>query len=289
MRRRQIAVETRDGAGLVAGFELGPESGRLDVLFLHANGFNALTYRHVMAELDPSIRLLAVDLRGHGLTQLPVPEDHPGWQLHADDLLALIAALGEPPRLLAGHSMGGATALLAAAHLPQVERFMLFDPVIPPPGLSAQTQGKPVWDQPMVQAALRRKASFAARVDAFEAYEGRGAFRTWQDAMLHDYLQDGLVPAPDGRLTLACTPEWEAANFATFAVADALAALLTSPQPMTIFTAAHGSTCNLDHAALKPAVRRRVQMEVLPGTSHFLPMERPGIVCKAIAEALAAR
>jgi pimeloyl-ACP methyl ester carboxylesterase len=286
MRRRQIAVQTPTGQALIAGFELGPDTGKLDVLFLHANGFNALTYRHVMAELDPAIRLLAVDLRGHGLTKLPVPEDHPGWQLYADDLCALIAALGTPPRLLAGHSMGGATALLAAANLPAIERLMLFDPVIPPQAMRAETQGKPLWDLPMVQAALRRKASFTSRADAFEAYEGRGAFRTWQDAMLHDYIQDGLVPAPGGHLTLACTPAWEAANFATFGVADALAGLIASPQPMTIFTAAHGSTCHLDHAALPAAARRRVHREILPGTSHFLPMERPGIVAKAIGEAL---
>ena len=282
MRRRQIEVQQ----GVVAGFEVGPAEAPLDVLFLHANGFNALTYRHVFAELDPRQRLLAVDLRGHGRTTLPVPDDHPGWQLYADDLVVLMSALGETPRLLAGHSMGATTALLAAPSLSGVQRLMLFEPVVAEAGVRAQTGGKPLWDTPMAQAALRRRARFASAVDAFEAYDGRGAFRTWQDAMIHDYLQDGLKPDTGGGFALACSPKWEAANFATFAVADPLAGLLACGIPVTMLTAAHGSTCGLAHASLPPAVRRRVQMETLPGTSHFLPMERPGIVCKAMWEAL---
>ncbi len=286
MRRRDIEVTTATGRAMVAGIELGPETGRLDVLFLHANGFNALTYRHVFAELDSTVRLLAVDLRGHGLTRLPVPDPHPGWQLYADDLVALLAALGEAPRLLAGHSMGATTALLAARRVRTVSRLMLFEPVIADPAMRALAAGKPLWDHPMAQAASRRKPAFASRQDAFEAYEGRGAFRTWQDAMLLDYVQDGLMPREDGTLALACAPAWEAANFANFALADPIAGLLACDASIMIFQAAHGSTCALDEAALPPQARRRVVMEVLPGTSHFLPMERPGIVCKALNEAL---
>jgi pimeloyl-ACP methyl ester carboxylesterase len=286
MRRRHFTIDAPTVAGSVAGIEFGPENRPLDVLFLHANGFNALTYRLVMAELDPALRLLAIDLRGHGRTQLPVPHTHPGWQIYADDLVALIKTLGETPRILAGHSMGAATAMLAAPALPGIERLMLFEPVIVAAPLRAQAGGKPLWDQPMAQAALRRKAVFATQDDAFDAYDGRGAFRSWQDGMLRDYLEDGLTQAADGALTLACAPAWEAANFASFGIADPLAGLLATKAPATIFVAAHGSTCALDLAALKPAARRRVTLATLPGTSHFLPMERPGIVCKALTEAL---
>ena len=279
MRRLQIPL----GEGHVAALEFGPASRPLDILFLHANGFNALTYRHVFAELAPSLRLLAVDLRGHGLTTLPVPPEHPGWELYADDLVALLGTLDAPPRLLAGHSMGASTALLAASRLPgAIETLMLFEPVIFQPAMQAQAGGKPMWDLPLVQAALRRRADFASREDAFDAYDGRGAFRTWQEAMLRDYLEDGLIPGDTG-FRLACTPHWEAANFATFGMADPLAGLRASPVPVSIFTAAHGSTCALSGTKLSPSV----QVYALPGTSHFLPMERPGIVCKALEEALA--
>jgi pimeloyl-ACP methyl ester carboxylesterase len=280
MQRRLIDLTTPAGIGTIAGLEFGPPNRPLDIIFLHANGFNALTYRHVFAELNPALRLLAVDLRGHGRTTLPIPDPHPGWHLYADDLVALIAALGETPRLIAGHSMGASTALLAAPRLAGVSHLILFDPVIAAPSLRAAANGQPLWDQPFAQAALRRRATFASREDAFDAYDGRGAFRTWQDAMLHDYVEDGLRDDPAGGVTLACPPAWEAANFATFGIADPAAGLQLCQAPVLIFQAAHGSTCALERV---PPLAR---LEVLPGTSHFLPMERPGIVCKAFADAL---
>jgi pimeloyl-ACP methyl ester carboxylesterase len=279
MRRQQIAIP----AGTVAAVEFGPPSRPIDILFLHANGFNALTYRDIFAELNPSLRLMAVDLRGHGLTALTIPPEHPGWQLYADDLLDLIATLDSPPRLIAGHSMGASTALLALPRLPSfVRTLMLFEPVIVHPAIRTHAAGRAMWDLPLVQAALRRKTAFASREDAFAAYDGRGAFRTWREAMLRDYLEDGLIPG-DAGFSLACTPQWEAANFATFGIADPLAALFACRVPIAIFTAAHGSTCALDEAKLPASV----QVETLAGTSHFLPMERPEIVCRALAEALA--
>ena len=280
MQRRLIPLTTPAGTGTIAGFELGPPNRPLDILFLHANGFNALTYRHVFAELNPELRLLAVDLRGHGRTTLPIPDPHPGWQIYADDLLALIAAMGETPPLIAGHSMGASAALLAAPNLPKAAKMILFDPVIAALKLRAAARGQPLWDQPFAQAALRRRASFPSRQDAFDAYDGRGAFRTWQEAMLRDYVEDGLKDDPAGGLTLACPPAWEAANFATFGIADPAAGLQRCQSSVLIFQAAHGSTCALDR--VPPSTR----LEVLPGTSHFLPMERPGIVCKAINDAL---
>jgi len=279
MRRQQITIQ----GGTVAAVEFGPPSRPIDILFLHANGFNALTYRSVFAELNPSLRLMAVDLRGHGRTTLAVPPEHPGWQLYADDLLDLIATLDCPPRLIAGHSMGASTALLALPRLPSfVRTLILFEPVIAHPAIRTHAAGRAMWDLPLVQAALRRKTAFASRDDAFAAYGGRGAFRTWREAMLRDYLEDGLIPGEAG-FSLACTPQWEAANFATFGIADPLAALFACRVPIAIFTAAHGSTCALDEAKLPASV----QVETLAGTSHFLPMERPEIVCRPLAEALA--
>jgi surface antigen len=63
-RRRQVAVP----GGAIAALEFGPADRPLDVLFLHANGFNAGTYADILAPLGDRLRILAVDQRGHGLT-----------------------------------------------------------------------------------------------------------------------------------------------------------------------------------------------------------------------------
>ncbi len=265
----------RRSFGDVAAIEFGPASRPLDVVFLHANGFNALTYQHA---LDADMRVLAVDLRGHGRTTLPTQVDGHAWQIYADDLLALLAVLGETPTVLAGHSMGGATVLLAAPRL-AAARIVLFDPVIAAEGFYVPGR-TPSWDQPLAQGAMRRKPGFASRAEAAAAYRGRGAFRTWPDVMLDDYVQDGLRDMPDGGVTLACAPAWEAANFACFAMSDPRVGLRPG---VRVLRAELGSTCALDAAA---AAAVGVRLESVPGTTHFLPMERPDMVQAALREAV---
>ncbi len=106
-RRRMIAVP----GGQMAAIEFGPADRALDVVFLHANGFNAATYRSIFAPLADRLRILAVDQRGHGRTTLPaVPYAANVWRGYSDDLLMLLKALGETPVVLSGHSMGGPPA-----------------------------------------------------------------------------------------------------------------------------------------------------------------------------------
>jgi pimeloyl-ACP methyl ester carboxylesterase len=268
-------------AGSVTAIEFGPEDRVLDILFLHANGFNAMTYRHVLAPLAKELRVLAVDLRAHGRSGLPAREAGHSWQVYADDLVALLEAWGEAPAVLAGHSMGATTILLALPriHGAGVQRLVLFDPVLAP---RAAYGAAADWDTPIAKGALRRKDDFASADEAFAAYRGRGAFQTWPDAVLRDYLADGLTAAEGGRLRLACSPRWEAANFAAYCVADPYPAVDNPGVPVNIFRAEVHSKCSSEPSRGDAAVR----MEIVPGTTHFLPMERPDVVERGLREAV---
>ena len=280
-RRRSIEIP----GGRMAAIEFGPAARPLDVLFLHANGFNAATYRAIFAPLADRLRILAVDQRGHGRTTLPaVPYATNVWRGYSDDLLALLEALGETPVVLAGHSMGATACLLAAAGRPDAaRRLVLFDPVIITPERAALLGEDGMRSSPLAQGALRRRAGFADREAAFEAYHGRGAFRSWPDQMLRDYLADGLVEDEGGAMRLACAPEWEAANFSTPSP-DAVGGIPVIAAPIRIFKAEHGSTAQFDaHEAA--VLASGAMIETVPGTSHFLPMERPELVREALLAA----
>jgi pimeloyl-ACP methyl ester carboxylesterase len=267
-------------AGEMAGLAFGPPGRDLDILFLHANGFNAHTYRAILAPLGTRFRVLAVDMRGHGRSSLPTDPTQHSWQVYADDLLELLAIVG-PPRVLAGHSMGGATALLASPNLPPATKLVLFDPVLAPPPAYAHAAVHGVdYDHPMAKGALRRKADFPSRAAAFTAYRGRGAFATWRDETLADYLEDGLRALPEGGFRLSCAPEWEAANFAAAAIANPNAGLAETVCPAYVLKAEIGSVCALTDA---PA---QVRIEAIAGSSHFLPMEFPELVRAVLTDAL---
>jgi pimeloyl-ACP methyl ester carboxylesterase len=269
-RERTILLPTRGGA--MAALEFGPAERPIDIVFSHANGFNARTYRSILSPLAADLRILAIDLRGHGATTLPaVIEGRDGWMEFRDDLLALLAAACEAPVVLGGHSMGGTSSLLAAAAEPaRVKALALFDPVIfepPPPGVA-------MTDSPLVAGALRRRANFPSKAAALEAYRGRGAFRTWSEAQLADYVEAGFRETDDGEVTLTCTPAWEASNFRTHNY-DPWGAFRDSRCGVRILRAAEASTFRLEGHEDELAATGRIEVETLPGTSHFLPMERP--------------
>src|SRR5579864_8179762 len=173
---RMIPLPGRGGA--MAALDLGPPDRPVDMVFSHANGFNGRTYRTVLQPLAADYRILALDLRGHGASTLPtVIEGRQGWLEFRDDLLALLSAACEGPVVLAGHSMGGTSSLLAAAAEPdRVRALALFDPVAMPSDLPPDADA--LQHSPLVAGALRRRALFPSRQAAFEAYLGRGAFKT---------------------------------------------------------------------------------------------------------------
>ncbi len=282
-RRRTLVLQGGD----VAALEFGPVERPLDVVFLHANGFNAGTYRSILAPLADRLRVLAVDQRGHGRTTLPA-EPFAGnvWRQYGDDLLAVLEALGETPTVLAGHSMGGTACLLAGAkRADAAKRLVLFDPVIITPERAALFGEDGMRSSPLAVGALKRRATFADRKAAFEGYRGRGAFKTWPEESLRDYLADGLVETADGGVRLACAPEWESANFSTPSP-DAVGGIPDIKAEVRILKAEIGSTAQFE--VHEPAVLAAgVDIEVVPGTSHFLPMERPDLVRAALLKAAA--
>jgi pimeloyl-ACP methyl ester carboxylesterase len=269
----------------MAALEFGPSDRDFDLVFCHANGFNAQTYRTILAPLGAQMRILAIDLRGHGATALPTElENRKGWGAYRDDLLTLLPHVVQGPVTVAGHSMGATTSLMAAAQAPDlISNLVLFDPVLMPdrgdasPGDIAQS--------PMVQGALRRRARFDSRAAAVAAYQGRGAFKTWSLKQLEDYVAAGFVDTDDGAVELACAPAWEASNFAVYDD-QAWAAALACPCPVRILRAEHGSTCRIDDHLEALAATGRYRIETVPATSHFLPMERPDLVRQVLTEAV---
>jgi pimeloyl-ACP methyl ester carboxylesterase len=278
-RRRLIPL--RDGE--MAALDFGDGARPVDAVFLHANGLNAMTYRSVIGPLSLSMRIVACDLRGHGRSRLPTgPGTHRSWGLFRDDLLAGLDALGPQPVIFAGHAMGATVALMAAARAPERTRaLVLFEPVIPSPwasaaavlpGFAAQARRALA----LAQAAAHRRAVFDDVTDAFASLVGRGDFRSWPEVALADYLADGLRPRADGKVELACTPAWEAANHAALANGPR-SALRRVRAPVLILKGTLGSSCRLGP--------RQGRVEIVPGTGRFLPLERPDVVRDALLDA----
>lgn len=285
-RRLSLPVSNDRGAGHLSVLDFGDPKRPVDLVFVHANGFNALTYRTLLAPLSGSLRIWAPDLRGHGGTTLPAKSDgRRDWHDHRDDLVALLDSLDGPPVILAGHSMGGTSALLAAAERPgRVGGLVLLDPVIWSRWVVTAFK-LPLLDRlasriPLVRNALRRRKVFDSREQAMATWLGRGAFRGWPEMMLADYIADGLVETSEG-FTLACDPAWEASNYAAQSH-DPWRALKRLDCPVTVLRADGTGPCSLSG---NPRGLPHVTVATVPGGTHFFPMLQADVARDALFEA----
>ncbi|MEY2884715.1 MAG: hypothetical protein RL490_2439 [Pseudomonadota bacterium] len=287
----QIEIMTPAGPMAVLRWDSAPaDAPRLH--FAHATGMNAQLYARLLAPLASRYRIIASDARGHGRTRLPAAVasgDRVSWDDFASDLLGLLDSVdGDAPWLLAGHSMGGAVSLLAAAARPdRIAGLVAIDPpFIPFAAAAAARATGSILPNPMADQAERRRADFPDRPTARAAYQGRGVFRSWADADLDAYLAAGLRDCDDG-VTLACSPLFEAATFrgVTLGIEPALQALAC---PFALVAGEQGSTVPAAEFGIFAAHPRCLSAERQPGSSHFVPLERPDAVHAAIDRVAAA-
>jgi pimeloyl-ACP methyl ester carboxylesterase len=203
--------------GKISAVHFGRTSNPLKLVFQHATGFNAFAYKTVLEPLG--VHAVALDMRGHGMSELPTdPKGFRNWHQLRDDLVYFLQNHVEKPVVLAGHSSGAVISVLAAAHAPeQASGLVAFDPPTMPwpvrmmpyiPGGLAYSARR----FSIARKAGKRRAVFPDLEFAFQRYKGRGTFTGVDDEALHDYLEGGLKPHPDG-VTLACAPKWEQAMF----------------------------------------------------------------------------
>lgn len=254
------------------------------MVFVHATGFNAETYRALLAPLALQFHVIACDLRGHGFSTLPTrPGLAEGWTIFRDDLVVLLAQLTDEPVIVAGHSLGATVGLMAAATAPsRVRALVLVEPVLAPP--AAIDDHKP--STGLALRAAQRRSTFPSREAALDSYRGRGIFASWPDSAIVDYLAGGLIEAGDGTWRLACAPAWEAEIFheAPGGIAQVARDIAC---PLTILHGSIASTATASELALIRRLKPDARVVTLEGGTHFLPIEQPGRVAEQMATGVA--
>jgi pimeloyl-ACP methyl ester carboxylesterase len=193
-----------------------------------------------------------------------------------------------------GHSLGAVTTVLAALRRPELFRAVVaIDPVFfNPLKLAAydvfRRLGQAERVHPLIAGARRRRRAFASTDEMFGRYRQAAVFRRLDDAALRAYVDAAAAPSPDGQgVTLAVTPEWEAAIYATGPY-NLWRQLSKLKPPLLVIRGAESDT--FDPGAVK-ALRQRLptaQILEVPATGHLVPLEKPADVGRAILEFLEA-
>ena len=123
----------------------GDPDSRQTVIFLHGFASSLYSWRHAMAALSSSRRVVAFDRPGFGLSGRPLPGDWTGespytMQSAKRTTMGLMDLLGIERAVLVGHSQGASVAVLVADECPErVEALVLVNA----PTASPRFQSRP--------------------------------------------------------------------------------------------------------------------------------------------------
>ncbi|MGB6059167.1 MAG: alpha/beta hydrolase, partial [Microthrixaceae bacterium] len=230
----------------LALYDLGGDAD--DVLMVHATGFCAGVWLPVAERLD-GLRLSAVDVRGHGRST--VPQTGMDWNGTAEDVLATVDALGLEKPFGVGHSMGGASLVLAEQARPGTFRGLwLFEPIIFPPDLEMGSG-----ENPLATGARRRRAAFVSASEAFKNFSSKPPFSALDPEALAAYIKYGFEVHDDGSVSLRCLPEVEAQTYEMGSKHDAFSHLGEVGCPVTVL---RGAESFPGPASLAPRIAERL-------------------------------
>ena len=260
----QLAVASQDGVD--------------EVIYVHATGLCKETWAPVIEELGAlgsTQGAMAMDQRGHGDSEAS-PPPYDWWDL-GRDVLRLIDASGMSSHIGVGHSSGAAALLMAEILRPGTfSSLVTVEPIVFPGPY------RRVEDHPLSVAALRRKSSFPSRDAARENFSTKLPFSAWDPRALDVYLDGGFRTDSEGRLSLKCRPEIEAEFYCGATEHGAWERLGEISPQVTLLVGEHSDTHQDPLLTAQAEQFRSVRVVVVPGTSHFVPMERPDVVAKAI-------
>jgi pimeloyl-ACP methyl ester carboxylesterase len=280
-------VTTPDGVE-IATWDLGGQGPPL--LLTHGTGFHAKTWLPLAPVLARSFRVWAIDHRGRGASGHVAPDAYLDWEAFASDILAVVDALGlgdaSTGLVAAGHSLGGATLLMAEERRPgTLAALYLYEPVTIAPAIRKELAGSQL---SLGAIARKRRTGFASYDAATANFAAKGPFARFRPDALDAYVTHAFVPRPDGTVELACRPEEEAATFEGALRTDSWERLSAVQIPVTVAgggdTTGPGGFAPEVAAGLPGGTYQR-----WPELDHFGPMVDPDAVADALVQALTAR
>lgn len=170
------------------------------IVFSHANGFPAGTYRvHFEAWRAAGYAVHAIERIGHD-PAYPVSSN---WPRLREQLVHFIEREVGGPAYLVGHSLGGMLSLLVACRRPDLARglLMIDSPVVTgwrAHGLRMAKATGLIERISPGKVSRRRRQAWDAWDDVLPHFARKAAFARWDPRVLRDYVDSGFDRAGDG-------------------------------------------------------------------------------------------
>ena len=260
----------------------GLHAAQPPIVFAHANGFPAGTYRRLFDHWrEAGWRVLALPKIGHD-ARYPVTNN---WPHLRDQLLHFIETEGATDAFLVGHSLGGYLSVLAAARRPDLVRgIVLLDSPLLPSWMArtlqfAKATGIGERFSPG-HVSKRRREHWPSVAAARSHFAAKPVFARWAPGVLDDYLACGLEDGMHGQ-QLSFARQIETAIYNT--LPHHLSRLVRT-HPLRCPVAFVGGMQSAELQRVGMRVVKRVahsRVTMLEGT-HLFPMEQPRATAGAV-------
>src|SRR6478609_1364231 len=222
------------------------------LVLLHGGLFTNANWAEQMSDLSVQFRVIAPERRGHGHT--PDIEGPLSYDAMAEDTIAFLTALGGAPAHVLGWSDGGIVGLLVAMARPDLIRKLV---VI---GTNYDVTG-------VVPEAMEGFASLQADGDDL------AKLRTAYDAVSPDGPEHWPVVVAKFKDMVTTQP--------TISV-EQLGGITAS----TLVVVGDDDIITLEHTASLFRAIPNSELAVVPGTSHFVVMEKPELLNRIVLDFL---
>lgn len=258
------------------------------VLLSHATGFHAHCWEPLATELSSAHHVMGLDHRGYGDAQTVDPATIT-WRPYGHDALAAARYQCErdkAPIVGVGHSMGGASLLMAAHQEPHLfKALFVFEPIVFPP--LPYGEGNEENRNPLAGGARKRRSTFPSFEAALENYSAKPPLNSFHPQAREAYVRHGFKPTASGEVELKCLPEHEARTYETGGSSGAWDDLPHITVPVWVISGAP--------APMQPSSFAIKVAEHLPNSTyvqydnmgHFGPLEHPEVIAQLVERVLA--
>ena len=246
------------------------------VLLIHGWGCTTYVYRYNMAPLaNAGYRAIAVDLKGHGLSDKPLDGDEYTIESMIEHVHDILDALGLDRPALVGHSMGGSLIYHFASRYPDRVRCLGLLSPVGLRGVPLMWLYRSLTPRLLGRLMRRVKPRLAVKLALRRVYGRRGHF-TERD--VEEFLAPSQFPEYSTTMReLLHNYDWNAAKHRKLAKVDVPAA---------------GIWGSLDHlmpddgmGVYVPLLPQLV-LRAIPDAGHIIPEETPDEVNTAVIELL---
>lgn len=274
-------VEHRDVVARGVRFHVAEAGAGPPIVLVHGWPQHWYAWRHLIPDLARDHRVICPDLRGFGWSDAPAGDYEK--QTLAEDLVALVDALGHERVRLVGHDWGGFASFLACIEHPErFERLLALDiihpwfkPPRPTPGAIARASYQALLATPIMGERLLRNTPLVKTIIT----KGSHPDARWEEAELEAFAGSLRDPA-HARASSALYRTFLRRELGAMAKGRYDGRRLTVPT--LLLTGDADPVVAIDRIRDLPDHADDARVEVVEGSGHFLPEERPEAVLAAL-------